>query len=229
LSDPIFHQKNIELIIKLLLDNGYPLSLIFEKINNRLKTLIYNNRRKDFNFKQQQKKHSKNYSEDNKKIVVFPYIKDISERVASTIDKSKYTKGYRILNNLGKFIKAHKDPTELLTINNVVYKINCNDCNVSYVGQTKRQLSTRIKEHSNNYKSITAKPSVITQHMLEFSHTFDWNNTKILDSEANYYKRLVSEMLYIKEQANGINTQTDTELLDESYFGILDTLSKMQF
>jgi len=40
LSDPIFHQKNIELIIKLLLDNGYPLSLIFEKINNRLKTLI---------------------------------------------------------------------------------------------------------------------------------------------------------------------------------------------
>jgi len=149
--------------------------------------------------------------------------------VTNTIDKSKYTKGYRILNNLGKFIKAHKDPTESLTINNVVYKINCNDCNASYVGQTKRQLSTRIKEHSNNYKSIAAKPSVITQHMLDFSHTFNWNNIKILDTEANYYKRLVSEMLYIKEQTNGINTQTDTELLDESYFGILDTLSKIQF
>jgi len=33
-------------------------------------------------------------------------------------------------------------------------------------------------------------------------------------------------MLHIKEQANGINAQTDTELLDESYFDVLDSLSK---
>jgi len=32
-------------------------------------------------------------------------------------------------------------------------------------------------------------------------------------------------MLYIKEQSNGINAQTDTELLDESYFDILNLLS----
>jgi len=178
LSDPIFYQKNIELIIELLLDNGYPLNLIFEKLNNRLKILIYNNRSQEFNSKQHQK-HSKKYIEDNKKIIVLPYIKDISERVINTIDKSKYTKGYRILNNLGKFIKAHKDSTKFLTNNNVVYKINCNDCNASYVGQTKTQLSTRIKEHSNNYKSIAAKPSVITQHMLDFSHTFDWKRQNI--------------------------------------------------
>jgi len=38
LSHPSYHQKNIELVIELLLENGYPLNLIFEKINN--KTLI---------------------------------------------------------------------------------------------------------------------------------------------------------------------------------------------
>jgi len=68
------------------------------------------------------------------------------------------------------------------------------------VGQTKRQLATRFKEHCNKCKSSSAKPLVILQHMSEFSYTFDWNNIEILDTESNYYKRSVSEMLHIKEQ-----------------------------
>jgi len=36
---------------------------------------------------------------------------------------------------------------------------------------------------------------------------------------------LVSEMLHIKEQLNGLNTQKDTELLDNAYSDILDMLS----
>jgi len=53
--------------------------------------------------------------------------------------------------------------------------------------------------------------------MMEFSHSFDWNNVKILDKESNYFKRSVSEMLYIRKQWNGINAQKDTELFDNSY------------
>jgi len=62
--------------------------------------------------------------------------------------------------------------------------------------------------------------------MLQFSHTFDWDNIKILDSESNFYKRSISEMIHIKEQKNVINSQTDIELLDNSsYFNIFDQLS----
>jgi len=60
---------------------------------------------------------------------------------------------------------------------------------------------------------------------LEYSYSFDW--VKILDTESNYYKRSVSEMLLIKEQLNGINAQKDTELLDNAYFDVLDMLSKI--
>jgi len=63
--------------------------------------------------------------------------------------------------------------------------------------------------------------------MLNYSHSFNWNNVKILDTEANYYKRLVSEMLHSKEQSNGLNAQKDTDLLDNSYFEVLDMLSKL--
>jgi len=61
---------------------------------------------------------------------------------------------------------------------------------------------------------------------VNHKHTFDWNNVRIMDSESNYNKRLVSEMLHIKEQRNGINLQKDTELLDESHFYLFDILSR---
>jgi len=156
---------------------------------------------------------------------VFPYVKTISESIAATIDNSKFVKGYRTLNNLNNFIKVHKDTNNYFSNNNVVYKIFCKDCDASYVGQTKRQLRTRIKEHISNVRSSNSKQSVIAEHTLKYSHSFDWDNIKILDSEPNYYKRLTSEMLHIKEQTNGINSQKDTELLDDCYTEILNTLS----
>ncbi|KYN22634.1 hypothetical protein ALC57_04963, partial [Trachymyrmex cornetzi] len=49
---------------------------------------------------------------------------------------------------LNRIIKTGKDKLNKDELSNVVYEINCADCNVSYVGQTKRQLNTRIKEHN---------------------------------------------------------------------------------
>ena len=54
----------------------------------------------------------------------------------------------------------------------VVYKINCKDCDASYVGQTGRQLRTRIAEHRNNIKYKTSNRSVITDHRIDFGHDF---------------------------------------------------------
>jgi len=128
---------------------------------------------------------------------------------------------------MDKFVKVHKNKTEHSHRHNVVYKINCHDCNVSYVRQTKRQLRTRAKEHHNNMKSDKSKHSVISEHMLNCNHSFDWNNVNILDSEPNYNKRLrcyISEMLYIREQSNGINSQKDTEFLDDAYYCLLNYL-----
>jgi len=43
LSHPIFQQKNLEYVIKVLLDNAYPLKLIFENINHRIKDMTKKN------------------------------------------------------------------------------------------------------------------------------------------------------------------------------------------
>jgi len=74
LSHPIFHEKNLTLCIKLLLDNGYPLDLIFNKINIRLKKIFV-----------QRTTTAKNLDIANsnieRKIIVIPYVNPISEMI----------------------------------------------------------------------------------------------------------------------------------------------------
>ena len=145
------------------------------------------------------------------------------------MDKSENLVGYRILNKLNSIIKVHKDRNALLTNTDVIYKIGCKNCDASYVGQTKRQLQTRLKEHKSNIKLDKTKHTVVSEHSVKFDHTFDWDNARILEIEHNYKKRLTAEMIHIKEQANGINLNKDTELLNDAYFDVLNVLSHMKF
>jgi len=50
----------------------------------------------------------------------------------------------------------------------------------------------------------------------------DWNNGEILDVEQFYHKRLISEILHIKIQKNGVNLMKDTELLDPVYILLIN-------
>jgi len=226
LSHPTFHRKNLKLVIDLLLDNGFPLNFIFNKINIRLKKL-FNSKLKYLNSTKESVMVTSNEQTNERKCMSIPYIKGISEKVASVLNND-YMVGYRCLNTLGRFIKVQKDKNTLLDNNNVIYKICCRDCDASYVGQTKRKLKTRINEHSKNIKLDPQKHSVISDHILELDHSFDWENAKILDFEPFYYKRLISEMIHIREQKNGLNLKKDTELLEDSYFDILDELARLK-
>jgi len=73
-----------------------------------------------------------------------------------------------------------------------------------------------------------SRHSVISGHIIK-NHNFDWDNIAILDRKANYNKRLISKMIQIKEQKNGINSQKDTEMLDDFYFCLLDALANNKF
>lgn len=73
---------------------------------------------------------------------------------------------------------------------NIIYKIDCINC-VLNVGQTKRQLETRINEHKNITKT-SSQLFVISKHIIDYNYSFNWNNAYILDHESNFYKRLIS-------------------------------------
>jgi len=45
-----------------------------------------------------------------------------------------------------------------------------------------------------------------------------------LDNESSWYRRIISEMIHIKTQSNGLNKQSDTEMLSDSYNLIIHKL-----
>ncbi|XP_025262217.1 uncharacterized protein LOC112637212 [Camponotus floridanus] len=216
LSHPTFHYKNLDLVVRILLDNGYPLSLVFQVMNQRLRFLINGRVHND---------HSA--SNDSSTFFTVPYLPGVTEQFRDVTNNLNVKLAYTSLNKLNKFIKVHKDyiPTNCKT--NVVYKINCSDCDASYVGQTSRMLKTRISEHRSHINKNLVTRSVITNHRLQGDHDFRWNDVQVLDETSFYNKRLISEMLFIKRQKNGLNLQTDTESLPSLYHDIINKLPKI--
>ncbi|KYM97737.1 hypothetical protein ALC62_11566 [Cyphomyrmex costatus] len=213
LSHPVFHKKNLKFIIDTLLLNDFPLDFIFANIKKRIYTIM--------NKPTQQNSNVNNIVRGNIWFTI-PYIRGFSDRFKSIVNGINRRISFFSINKLNDFIKVQKDPLPNETKKNVVYRIKCNDCDVTHVGQTRRKLKTRVNEHRSHIHWNTSSRSVITDHRLEHNHEFDWNNVDILDCENFYHKRLISEMICIKTQRNSLNLKTDTEGLDQSYADILD-------
>jgi len=66
-------------------------------------------------------------------LLTVPYIKNVTEKFISLARSSKKSVADVIKNKLNKFIKNHKDLPNY-NYSNVIYKINCGDCDASYTG-----------------------------------------------------------------------------------------------
>lgn len=97
--------------------------------------------------------------------------------------------------------------------------------NVSYIGQTKRQFQTRIKKHNININKKSVFLFVISYRRIDSSYDFDWDNTRILDEESSYYKRLICEIVFIKLQRVGLNNQSDIDFFIRYLFTDIKLIS----
>ncbi|KYN09785.1 hypothetical protein ALC57_18089, partial [Trachymyrmex cornetzi] len=167
LSHPKFHKKNFDSMINILLNNGYPLRLIFKSIKQRL-------------YNKFQQLNNINLPENpvpitkKNRFFVIPYIPSISEKVKTFFKKIPGLMiAYRGIQKLNSLIRVQKDKLETASQADVVYRIDCKNCDVSYVGQTSRCVQVRMSEHRNHINRNTFQSSVITEHRLQTSHDFD--------------------------------------------------------
>ena len=72
----------------------------------------------------------------------------------------------------------------------------------------KRELKGRIDDHKK-----AKLDSVVGIHQNILLHSFDFENTQILDRESSYYKRLLSETIHINSNKNTINKIKDLQTL----------------
>ena len=97
-------------------------------------------------------------------------------------------------------IKLGKDTLDKLDQWSVAYKITCEQCERTYIGQTGRLLKTRRNEHRDIINLNEKYTNVISKHKLEYNHNFNWDNLQILHKENNYFKLRLAEMFYMKKR-----------------------------
>ena len=76
------------------------------------------------------------------------------------------------------YVYNNKTPTPYLNNSNLIYKINCRDCDRCYVGVACQYLARRISQHKYNV-GREEKHIALAAHALDEGHTFDFENTKI--------------------------------------------------
>jgi hypothetical protein len=149
----------------------------------------------------------------SKGYVSVPYVKGISEpfkRIISETDCDVALKGSNTIKNLLMHPKDRDEPTSKT---HVVYKINCEECSSTYIGQTKRRLKDRVKEHKD-VNSVVAGVGVsgVADHVLNTLHQIDWNNIKVLDSDSHRLSREIKESIYINKYNPDLNRKGGFEL-----------------
>ena len=87
----------------------------------------------------------------------------------------------------------------------VVYKITCPGCDTSYVGQTRRHLLTRFRDH--NYK----KTKAVYKHFRDcVGSEVTLNDVKILAQTSRNLDFLLSlEALLIREYGHALNVKDE--------------------
>ena len=111
----------------------------------------------------------------------------------------------RLLKPLGINVVFRNSTLENILIKNsprqqvgCIYEIPCKHCNQKYVGQSGKELATRIKQHKYNVRTGNTASSLF-HHMNNCNHTIDWNGAKEIMYCKDIIKRDLVESCIIKE------------------------------
>ena len=130
---------------------------------------------------------------------------------------------FKTSNRLSSFF-SFKDKLPAALDSGVIYKYNCANCNVSYVGCTKRYWEKRLEEHTHT-SALTGKPLSGGQIYAPQQHVrtakcgesprVHRENFEIIGREKNNYILQVKESLFIykyKPKLNGTQSSVPLHL-----------------
>ena len=83
-------------------------------------------------------------------------------------------------------------------------KIHCNDCDRKIIGETGRNLTTRLSEHQRDIRN-GKKQSQVFQHARNYDHNFNFSEPEIIHRSANIFVRRRLEAFYSQKSNYSIN------------------------
>ena len=92
-----------------------------------------------------------------------------------------------------------------------VYEIPCS-YGKSYIGETRRSVQQRIKEHEVDLRLNRFHTSALVEHANKTKHQLCLENTNILSKEENYSRRKFREALEIIKHPQNLNRDKGWEI-----------------
>ena len=138
--------------------------------------------------------------------VTIPFVSGISERVKKHLKAYGIEASFKPGNTLRSKLVHVKDKQPKEKRSNLVYGIVCagNDCNETYVGETKQALKSRVYQHRNP-SSNEAQNSAVYLHLRETGHTINVKDATILDKEEHYNRRGIKEAIWERVESPSLN------------------------
>ena len=136
--------------------------------------------------------------------VTIPYIKGTSEIIARILQPYNIRVAHRPITTLRKLLTNVKDKDQPRDRQGAVYKIKCCDCQATYIGETGRNLNTRLTEHRRATRNGDINNN-IAEHHLQTNHRIDWDSATCVTYNTNYYQRIVLESWFTNLEQTPIN------------------------
>ena len=154
---PDFYNKNLNKLYSLLRDNSYPedlLNKLLRREADRTPTI-----EPDVN------PSSEEDPIEATKYGTLPNITNLTPKLVDILKPTNTKIAIKNVKTVGNLYSKTKDKTKPQDKSNVVYRIGCQDCTSTYIGQTSRKLKGRITSHKSDCR--TGKTPAHWQNMSQ--------------------------------------------------------------
>lgn len=193
------YRKEVEWIKEAAKANGYKTSIIEKMITRHSKNIFRSSLTSFYS-----QNRSINRSEDLHRVCL-SFVPLLTNRLKSVFKKHKMQIVYSNKNKLKNLLGTTKDKIDDLNKSGI-YRIECGDCKMKYYGQTKRNLSKRVKEHMDCIKRNQPNNSAVADHVLSNNHfNISAANLKLMKNVFDEKKLDAYESFFISKDPNPIN------------------------
>ena len=135
-------------------------------------------------------------------------VQGISDRIKRTLQNFNIRTAFKPVRTLASVFKKPKDRPSEEKIAGIVYRVECKDCDFSYIGESKRCWASRRVEHDP--ARAASKESAIRQHAERTTHDIHPRYGQILErNETNYKRRIFLESLHSNIDKHSVNERME--------------------
>ena len=213
-------------ISQVFLDNGFPLRTIQRIINMKL-----HNREAEYEVHHLDENHPATQDMDLSKIFYAPYHPRARKMFQSLKSSFGINVVYKKTQTLGDLLFKRRPKKSKWDTSHVIYSVPCEDPQHQYIGQTKRTLKTRIKEHErscegdlSNIQPDETNDNGIPFHLYSTGRKFLFDQTRILAHEKHTFKRKVIEGIHIFNKKDSCVNIVSGKKIDNIWSPIIKNL-----